>query len=93
MSHSSREIATLLPIYSMPIFPNFALAILTQIETDISIIPERSGREWYVRGRSGIICDNGILDDVTFIARNRHTDAYILNVILCQFYVSYVEDN
>ena len=76
MSRSSREIATLLPIDSMQIFLNFALAILTPIETDISIIPERSDREWYARGRPGIKCDNGILDDVTFIAINRHTDAY-----------------
>ena len=48
---------------------------------DISIIPVRSGSEWYARGRSGIICDNVVLDDVTFIAINHHTDAYIYSMI------------
>ena len=32
MSHLSREIVTLMPIYSLQIFPNFTLAILTTIE-------------------------------------------------------------
>jgi len=32
MSHSSRDIVALMPVYSMQIFSNFALAILTSSE-------------------------------------------------------------
>ena len=93
MSHLSRQIVTLMPLYSMQIFPNFGLAVMTTIEQICPIYyPAQYDRKWYARGRTGIICDTRILGDVTFIATNRHTDAYILNAFFSQFCVSSIDD-
>jgi len=54
-----------------------APTVPTTIEHYISIIPEQFDGEWYARGQSYINCGTGIFGDDTFIARNRHTEAYI----------------
>ena len=74
-------------------FSQFWVSNIDDSWTDISIIPAQSGGEWYARGRSGIICDTGTFGDVTFIARNRLTDAHILNAKFTEFCVSYIDDN
>ena len=93
MSLLSREIVKMMPKYSMQNFHKFALAILTPNLTDISIYPTLSCRKKYARGRSSLISDTEISGDVTFIARNRHTGAYIFNANFTQFCVSYIDEN
>jgi len=93
MSHLSREVAALMPIYSLQNFTQFCVSYVDLNGTDISTITAQSDGELYARGRSCIPQDTGILGDVTFIARNRHTGVYIFNGNFTQFCVSYVDDN
>jgi len=74
-------------------FTQFCVSYVDLSGTDISTITAQSDRELYARGRSCIAQDTGILGDVTSIARNCHTDAYIFIANITQFYVSYIDDN
>ena len=65
----------------MQIFFQFCVSCTDDNGTYISIIPAQFDGEWYARGRSNINRDTGIFGDDTFIARNRYTEAYILNAI------------
>ena len=93
MSHLSREIATLMPIYSLQNFTQFCVSYVDLNGTDISTITAQSDGELYARSRSGIAQDTGILGDVTFIARNRYIGAYIFNANISQFCVCYIDEN
>ena len=67
-------------IYSMQFFFQFCVSYIDENWTDIFIIPATFCGEMYARGRSGIIDDIGKLGDVTFIARNARTDAYVYSM-------------
>jgi len=74
-------------------FSQYCVSYIVDNWTDILIIPERLCRERYARGHSNIIYYTGTLGDVTFIARNRHTEADIINAIFSQLCVNYIDDN
>ena len=93
MSHLSREIVTLVPMYPMQIFPNIALAILTTIDQIFPLFQRYMMENSTPEVDLVELCDTGILGDAKFIARYRNTRAYVFNANFSQFCVSYVDGN